>query len=550
MSNRIVKNTRTSKEPSFPELLRMDCNWLLDIFTCVYIIVITAVLPLYNTGSYARIGSEKQALFISFLEIYWKILLPFLLLSILLHIVHWTGQWTKNRSLSGLRTKFSIVDICVSGYLVAVLLSYFLSDYRESAVIGSPNWSMGTLSQVTFCVTYFLISRFWKKRIWMVGLMLPVSAILYVLGYLNRFGVWPIPMGNSDNPQFISLAGNINWYCGYLVTILFGAVFIAWRYEFSKSWQRLLMYGYLFIGFGALVTNGSSSGILTLLGILFVLLLLSLSDNGKLIRYFEMLMILGAACLFTYGIRKLFPGAITYQETTNNLLTDTFLPVLLTLLAFSGILASRIWKQKNNYPGRILGHLARFMALAAISGALLIICLIIANTIHPGSIGPLSDLAIFHFSQKWGSQRGATWMAGALTWWELPFGKKWIGVGPDCMGFYLNTDASEALMSMVKSVWPSLTLSNAHCEWLTILVNLGILGLCNFAGLILSSVYGFLRKGTDISLSHHYITGACGLAVLAYSIHNVVSFQQVLNTPVMFILLGIGASYSRSSDAR
>ena len=48
----------------------------------------------------------------------------------------------------------------------------------------------------------------------------------------------------------------------------------------------------------------------------------------------------------------------------------------------------------------------------------------------------------------------------------------------------------------------------------------------------------------DPDFPFHSLVGACGLSVLAYSIHNIVSFQQVLNEPAMFVILAIGASYS------
>ena len=61
---------------------------------------------------------------------------------------------------------------------------------------------------------------------------------------------------------------------------------------------------------------------------------------------------------------------------------------------------------------------------------------------------------------------------------------------------------------------------------------------------------------TQIILKHFYRDAAplgvypmCnfgGLAILAYSIHNLVSFQQVLNEPAMFVILGIGAAYTRT----
>ena len=137
-------------------------------------------------------------------------------------------------------------------------------------------------------------------------------------------------------------------------------------------------------------------------------------------------------------------------------------------------------------------------------------------------------------------------MAGAMAWWELPFLKKLFGVGPDCMGEYLYSDGSAELLNLLYTVWPNERLSNAHCEWLTILVNLGLLGLISFGGIMITSVYRFLKKGAEHSEPYDSLVGACGLAILAYSIHNAVSFQQVLNEPAMFVILGIGAAYSQA----
>ena len=40
---------------------------------------------------------------------------------------------------------------------------------------------------------------------------------------------------------------------------------------------------------------------------------------------------------------------------------------------------------------------------------------------------------------------------------------------------------------------------------------------------------------------------ACAMALLAYTVHNMVSFQQVLSTPYIFIVLGIGEGLAREN---
>ncbi len=537
---------KQAKSQNFTDLLYQDTQYVLNLLTVLFMLMIIVVIPLYSKMTYASIGSSKRMLFLDFLPVYWKILLPFLLLHLILRAAGLirNGKFTLahlRQSLSSLHS----TDYFVLAYGAAVLISYVFSGYRDTAWHGSPDWSMGTLTQLSLVGGYFLITRFWNKKIWTVWLILPVSAVLFLLGYLNRFGIWPIPMEANSNPQFISLAGNINWYCGYLVTILFGAVYAAWSGSITKRSHQILMNLYLLLGFGALVTNGSSSGILTMLGILFVLFLLSVSDVNKLTCYCEILLLLGASCLFTLAIRLLFPDAITYQEISNNLFTYTPLPLVIILLAGGLWILCRQMARRGNYPAKQIRLFAKGVTLFFALAAALFLILLIMNTIAPGSIGKLSETSVFTFSPAWGSRRGATWMAGAMAWWEQSLIRKFIGIGPDCMSQYLYNDASASITAMLESVWPNNVLSNAHCEWLTILLNLGLLGLVSFAGMIISAVTRFLKSATRNDHSLSFLTGACGLSILAYSFNNIFSFQQILNTPAMFVLLAVGISFCK-----
>ena len=87
---------------------------------------------------------------------------------------------------------------------------------------------MGLIPQLTVVLVYFLISRCWKGHKWILLTVFPVSAAVFLLGYINRFGIYPIEMAYA-NPSFISTIGNMNWYCGYLMCVFFGGVCLLWR---------------------------------------------------------------------------------------------------------------------------------------------------------------------------------------------------------------------------------------------------------------------------------------------------------------------------------
>ena len=76
-----------------------------------------------------------------------------------------------------------------------------------------------------------------------------------------------------------------------------------------------------------------------------------------------------------------------------------------------------------------------------------------------------------------------------------------------------------------------------------LLARMGILGLAGFAGLIVSAVVTFLRKR-----SLNLIACACGLSVLAYTVNNIFSFEQIMNVTTMFLLLGMGRAFLRKQE--
>ena len=110
------------------------------------------------------------------------------------------------------------------------------------------------------------------------------------------------------------------------------------------------------------------------------------------------------------------------------------------------------------------------------------------------------------------------------------------------MALYIKSGANPELQDMLKEYFKGRSLTNAHCEWLTVLVNNGLLGMVCYAGLFVSAIMRFLKAGKTNPLA-----GVCGFAVLAYTVNNLFSFQQVLSAVTVFMVLGMGEVFVREN---
>lgn len=558
---------------------------LLDVGVSLYMAALIVILPLYSTESgYRSIGTDKSMFFRSVSLTACKVILPLTALYlVLLAVRQWrlapgrfSGIRTGGRDGSmrargrtdGTRTRSraekhgagerlpSVTDLFALLYLAAVICSYLHTPFKQETewgdtFYGTYSWYLGLLTQLLFLGIYFAVSRLWQRRDWMAALWLPTAAAVALLGYLNRFGVRPLEMQGAG-PQFISTIGNINWYCGYAVTVFFPGAAFLWQGGGKGRGQTILLTLYVWLGFAALVTQGSASGIMTLAAVMLLLFVLSAGESGRMCRFWMLAFLLGAACLFTEILTMLPAFEVNLSDALMNLLITGPAPIIMTVVSF---LAWQ-WMRRRagasddaGQKGRVFrkkGRIAAIIVVTAVSFALAAFAaLIILNTLRPGSIGGLSRYGIFTFSDDWGSKRGATWKAGVRCFSEQDLPHKLTGVGPDAMEAFLYRDGSRELTESLREAFGSNRLTNAHNEWLTVLVNTGIPGLAGFGGMMVSAMLCFRKRGEK-----NPVAGSCGVALFAYTVNNIFSFQQIMNITQVYVLLGMGMAFLRAEQVR
>ncbi len=546
---------RIEKNESLWQVGQTLLKEIADYFISFYMLLIIVVMPLYCEEGFRHIGTDKYTFFRWVSLNAGKFLLPVLVLLALFSLLRLVkeGKGAFSLVLSSLKKNVCVTDIFVLCYGVSVVVSYLGSDYRDMALWGTKGWYMGMFPQLILVAVYFGISRLWKKKNWLVMLFLPISALVFVLGLLNRFGIFPIDM-QVDNPEFISTIGNINWYCGYFVSVFFMGFYLLWQrgeQMVVSKWKlrelrrrravRVLLTCYVALGFATLVTQGSMSGIMAL-GVVFVVAFaMSAGDCEKMLRFWQLVLLFAVVCVMLFGVRRIFPGRITYTDGIIDLLTASILPFGLAVVAACFVAWIYGLRKRNDYPEKVFGILARLVVISAVGGLLAVVAMIAINTLYPGSLGGLSQYDFFTFSWEWGSKRGASWRAGIMCFERQDILHKLIGAGPDCMEGFLNSARCEDVRNMLSKTFSSLRLTNAHNEWLTVLVNLGIFGCISYAGMMISAILCFMRAKEG----NPFMKGACGLCLLAYTVNSMVSFQQSMGMATIFVVLAIGRAYHR-----
>lgn len=496
----------------------------LQLLCSIYLFAILAVMPIYFTDGYARIGTNKYEFFEMVTDFAGTAFITLFLLWAILRLVR-KEAW---------KLTLSPLDIAVGEYGLCVLISYLVSAYHDPTPYGdvwhgAKGWYMGAKTQLSFVGIYFAISRFGSGKKWAIYATLPVSFAVFMLGILNRFDIRPIEM-KAANPSFISTIGNMNWYCGYAVIIIFAVVGYAWASGKKRSAWWIV---YLLVGFGTLLTQGSISGLVTLCFLFLAFYLLSGNSEKQMERLWLLVVILGAAMTIICIIRLLFPKAMSFTDGIIDLFTYSPLAIVTLLVGIVMYLGTK--KQGYLSLHKRVGQILQYVLIVCGAGYII---LLVTNTLHPGIIGALSENPLFTFDSDYGSNRGATWMAACGVFAEQDFLHKLLGVGPDGMAMYLYTDGTEGLQAMVRETFEKQTLTNAHCEALTTLVNVGILGAVSFATIFICVFQLLHRELTTNGEKDALIIALC-FGVVAYATNNLFSFQQAMNGATVYVVLGL-----------
>lgn len=484
-------------------------------WTKVYLIVILVLLPIYMKERMVMIGDAKYY--------FWRnctvIFLAVMLLGVLLYGM--TGGWRRLKACC-LRQDISLLDCFVLAYGGTSVVSWIFSVDREIAFRGYADWHMGALTQVLMVASYFVVSRLYNgtEDMWETAGI--TAALVFLLGFLNRLQIDPLGIytGMAENDwnrdHLLSTIGNNNWYCGYISVT--AGIFVYLFYTRRGAGRVLGGLGVV-LTYATLLTQGSESGYVLMAGILGILCYVSLGKWADFLRFLESVVLFPATCVVLQILSKLLPERLVMDdETTEGIwaLWSGWIVLLLVLVAL--YLFLRIRKRDHmEEPIRA----AKALRICMVAG----VCVALAGLMLWAAQGS---------NMNWGTGRGALWYLSIHCFLDSGWAQKLIGAGADCFApliydYYIPNELIETVHR-----WKDIIYANAHCEWLNTLITQGVLGLVAYGGIFVTGIVRGLRRVEQQPIL------LLGLLMLGgYAANATVSFQQVMATPLLFVLLGM-----------
>lgn len=475
------------------EFLGLLCN--------LYITVLLVALPLFTGEGYWHLDETKYALFYNIS---------------LLCLGGWLVAGMPWR-IKALRLKragnvFSGVDRAVILYEVCVVLSALCSSYGMLAWKGYEGWYMGAVSQLLFAGIYFFVSRQYDGAAWPLYLGEAALFAATVLGLLHRLGMDPLGLmagwgsGDWEYSHMLSTLGNINWLCGYYSVALAFAVEHFLREE--SPWLMAVSYAVSACALVLLCIQGSQGGLM----VAVVCIIVCVVFGGKQRHIWKRMSLLLAGVflgLLLMDVLMELRGESAAVVADGNLfaVVGRYVWGIGAAVSLFGFLAAR-----RIGPGRrrLSLRLRRWIFLGAAAGMLLA-CVAVARGID----------------DRFGSGRGFLWRISLENFADASGKDRLLGAGPDCYGEAVFNRLGADTDVWDGEHWEGAVFVNAHCEPLNQLCNVGVLGTACYLAVFLVGLW-------------RYRDSALGILVIAmYGMHSLVSFQQVLNTPLLFLVLGL-----------
>ena len=522
----LKKRGKSKKTP--PPSPLFDKSNVMELMARVFLLSMVSIFPL-------AMGAEKYGNITHFKNSVFYVLAALGLCSVIVAMIVKVIT-TPSDDFRVELPKFNLPDVAVLLYWGFLFLSALLSPYKEIAFNGQGVRNDGLIIQSFYVAVYFLISHLLKLRNFDLNAYCFGGTVVAGLVMCHFFG-WDLLNTGFSKPNwesgllFMGPMGNIN-LTSYFVTValvLAAGVYVTeQQLAFDKNGAVTLSCFALMLW--AELNLNTDAGIVALGVVLLAALPLMLISLRRLGRYLAVLSVASGVIAFNRLVVKTWVLKETFGGKGILLLIAAV--VLAGLAAFIGCDFAAGWV--GVIKDRLEGVLSRRVLLIAsltVDG-LAVIGLFVASFFAARSqkSGVLYEFGqmIYHgnFIDKFGHNRMFTWKRTVSL-----IGKKPIfGNGPDTFCTVFNNAYGEES----KKFFGGRNLDKAHNEYLQLLICSGFTGLGAFLAFIGSLIVNAYRRATDNPL-----LVCCGAAVIAYAVHAFFGYSLPINTPLMWVLLGL-----------
>lgn len=504
-------------------------TWIANI----YLIIMLGLYPLFLVNGYIDLVYKKWALFLYVTAV-----------AIIVSLIWYLPERT-DRMKKGEKAVWLPMDWFVFGYFICVVISYLGAANRESSLWGVDTWYTGFVTQILFVGIYFMISCGYVKMPYLDVLSAIVGVVVGLIIILQRFGVDVLYLyrgfGDDVRLNFVTTLGQVTWTSSYVSILLVAGMGI---YFCVSAGKKKILWGICIgIGFAVEMVLNCDSGIIALIAAVMIMVWLAFGNRDRIMRVTEIVMIalLSTAAI---GIGERFLGERMAP------IDDIYLKVAQSVLLYPALAAMAVFyflirTEKIRVAGKRRNiWIARGIYLFMIGlGAAAVAVLFVLHGKGYFSGSPTENY--FRFTIWWGNSRGFIWRTGAAVFGDFGIWRKLFGCGPDGFTPY----AYQLMGDAINEFWHNQLVPNVHNEWFNAVINYGLVGGIAYLGIFVSSAYVCMKSALADNGENRAVVFGVGLAAAGYIAHNVLCYQQIIGTPLVFILMGIGAAKLRRNHA-
>lgn len=412
------------------------------------------------------------------------------------------------RKLAG--AEWAAIAFCLICFIASVSGGDFAGSF-----LGERGRYQGLGMMWLYAALYFAFSG---ARVREQDVLVPLCLGLFLSGALtvcNHLG-WDVlgfclQLREFDRGRYISTLGNINFAGAYL-TLVWPVCAAALLAE-KRLWKGGLLGIVCVVGLWAAMAVRSECAVLGIGAALVLLPLLAKKEPDALRRY---PLLLAAAALSMLAYR-----AIVYDfgKLLSSLGRHLSEPVLMLPLAAISLAAYFLLRKREEKTLLLVRKVYAYVLLAAFLASAVI--LVLLNTAWRAV--PLGDMDEWlRFSDAWGTDRGGVWKYCLSLFGDFPLGKKLIGGGCGVL----------AALDVQHRYFPDAILDAAHCEYIQLLLNWGVLGLGAYVVWIVLALRRAMKEGGALSF-------ALAAGLFGYGVQAAVNIAQSPGISLFFVLLAV-----------
>lgn len=486
--------------------------WLGETGSYIYLFTMLIGFPLFYTNKMFNLYSDKKNFFLFFTFFYTCAVFP--------SFIKTSYHWCKKRSLS-LKPDMVFASVL----LLAVLISTIFALDTKKSFFEMSSRTVSGLCFLCCIIVYFAVRKYGRYNGitiwgWLIG-----SAGIYLFGILCSCGINFMHIQDglnaSDTVIYVTPLSNIDFNTCYVCLVLPPIIimYMICKERFSQIIHGLNIYmGFLFVHF-----IKTDSAVIAIAAGLILLGYFALEKENWFHKYLQILGIYLTAKITIRFLLYFFEGKVYLFYGINQLVLKTeWLTV--NILCYLLIIILYCWK-KDSLRQTILSARKALLCLGITAAFCSIVCVLYVN-IRADSISESSFLQKLIIKDETFSGRGYIWKRTISKLWHEPWNRKLFGNGLNCFRDFIASD------NYVSSTGRSF--ADPHNELLQMAVDMGLLGIIGYFGLIISTLVSALKNWRKYELQT-----AVALTLSIYLLQTLVNGYAIYYLPLLFIFLAL-----------